>query len=139
LTSDDDAPPARSQPVHAHAGNACDAQQGSNCHIEGVTFPTSSADGASMTMARSGYLSRRVRHEKWRRIRFQLPMKKAACKGRLSQARWITLLLSPEILETVRRKLGVLHCVLDVLVPKVGLQRSGIVTVVRQLVAASMS
>jgi hypothetical protein len=47
--------------------------------------------------------------------------------------------LSPEILETVWRKLGVLHCVLDVLVPKIGLQRSGIVTVVRQLVAASMS
>ena len=44
--------------------------------------------------------------------------------------------LPPEILESVRRQFGVPDGVLNVLVPQVGLQRPGILAVVRELVAA---
>jgi hypothetical protein len=45
----------------------------------------------------------------------------------------------PEILEAGRRQLGVAHGVLDVAVPKISLQRTGIDTVIGQLEAAGVS
>ena len=47
--------------------------------------------------------------------------------------------LPPEILESVRRQFGVPDGVLNVLVPQVGLQRPGILAVVRELVAARVA
>jgi len=47
--------------------------------------------------------------------------------------------LSPEVLKSIRRKFGVTHRMLDVLVPEVGLQRAGIDAVVCELEAAGMS
>jgi hypothetical protein len=44
----------------------------------------------------------------------------------------------PEIPETCRRQLGVAHCVLNVAVPKVGLQGASVVSLVRQRVATGM-
>ena len=45
----------------------------------------------------------------------------------------------PEILEPGRRQFGVFHRVLDIPVPQVGLQASGIVPVIGKLVAAGMA
>ncbi len=49
------------------------------------------------------------------------------------------LSIPPEILEPLRRKLGVSHRVLDVLVPEVVLQRASIVSLVGELVATGMA
>jgi len=46
---------------------------------------------------------------------------------------------APEIFELGRRQLGVAHGVLDVFVPKVVLDCSGIVTIACQLVAGSVA
>ena len=46
--------------------------------------------------------------------------------------------LAPEVLEPIRRKLGIAHSVLDIAMPQVGLQGSGIVALIRQGEAASM-
>jgi hypothetical protein len=46
--------------------------------------------------------------------------------------------LAPEVLEPIRRQLGVAHRVLDVLVAETVLQGSGIVPVVGELIAARM-
>jgi hypothetical protein len=43
--------------------------------------------------------------------------------------------LPPEGLEPIGRQLGVAHRVLDIAVPKVGLQRPGVVAVIGQLKA----
>jgi hypothetical protein len=47
--------------------------------------------------------------------------------------------LAPEVLEPIRRQLGVPHRVLDVLMPEVGLQRTSIATGIRQGVAAAVA
>jgi hypothetical protein len=47
--------------------------------------------------------------------------------------------VTPEILEPGRRQLGVAHSMLDVLVPEVGLQRAGVVTIVRELEPAGVA
>jgi hypothetical protein len=46
--------------------------------------------------------------------------------------------LSPEILEPIRRQLGVAHRVLDVLVPKIGLQRARVVTGIGKRITTRM-
>src|SRR5664280_2961578 len=48
-------------------------------------------------------------------------------------------LITPEILETCGRKLGIAHCVLDVLVPEIILDRSCVVTIACQLEAGCMA
>jgi len=45
----------------------------------------------------------------------------------------------PEIREAVRRQLGVAHRMLDVLVPEIGLERAGVVTLVGELESAGVS
>ena len=45
----------------------------------------------------------------------------------------------PKVFEPHRRQVGVAHCVLNVFLPQVCLQRPGIVTTVRQRIAAGMS
>ena len=45
----------------------------------------------------------------------------------------------PEILEPLRRQLGVAYCVHDVLVPEVMLERSRVTSIVGELVAAGMA
>jgi len=47
--------------------------------------------------------------------------------------------LSPEILEPVGRHFGVAHRVLDVLMPEVVLQGSGVVTIIGKLKPAGVS
>ena len=47
-------------------------------------------------------------------------------------------LISPEVAEPVRRKLGVSDGVLDVLVAEIGLQRTRVDAVIRELVTAGM-
>src|SRR5262249_19201367 len=48
-------------------------------------------------------------------------------------------LVRPEILEAVRRKLGVVYRMLDVLVPEPSLQRPGVVSRIGQRVTASVA
>jgi hypothetical protein len=48
-------------------------------------------------------------------------------------------LIPPKVLEPIRCQLGVPHCVLDVLVPHPGLDRSGVVAGVCQGVTAPVS
>jgi hypothetical protein len=55
-------------------------------------------------------------------------------EGGGSMPRWS----APEVLETMRRQLGVAHRVLDVLVPEIGLQGAGVVAGVGQGVAAAV-
>jgi hypothetical protein len=50
-----------------------------------------------------------------------------------------TQLATPEILEPIRRQRGVARGVLDIAVPQVGLQRSGVVAVIRELVPTAMA
>ena len=47
-------------------------------------------------------------------------------------------LVLPEPVEPVGAQLGVAHCVLDVLVPEVVLERAGIVACIRQGMAAAV-
>jgi hypothetical protein len=47
--------------------------------------------------------------------------------------------LSPEVLEPVRRQLRVANCVLDILVPQIGLQRSCVVSLISQGKAAGVA
>ena len=46
---------------------------------------------------------------------------------------------SPEVFEPIRCKLTISDCVLDVLVPEIRLQRSGVVTVISQLETTCMA
>jgi hypothetical protein len=48
-------------------------------------------------------------------------------------------LVPPKVLEPIRRQLRVANCVLDVLVPHPGLDRTGIVAGVRQCIAAAVA
>src|SRR6516162_935645 len=59
-----------------------------------------------------------------------------AIRGR-SGKRWGSV--PPEILEAVRRKLGVAYRMLDVLVPEPSLQRPGVVSRIGQRVTASVA
>src|SRR6516165_300263 len=47
--------------------------------------------------------------------------------------------LAPEILEAIRPQLGVAHCVLNVAVAEVSLQRAGIVALVGERITAGMA
>src|SRR6516164_2468538 len=47
--------------------------------------------------------------------------------------------LAPKILESCRCQLSVAHGVLDILMPEIGLQRSGVMAVVSELEATGMS
>src|SRR5690242_19799264 len=49
------------------------------------------------------------------------------------------LLIAPEAFETGRGQLGVAHCMLDILVPEVGLQAASVDALVGQLVTAGVT